>query len=83
MRLRERIVAAIDGILSGRGKSARAWTDEDSLMQAMDLDSLDLAVLVVTLEEELGVDPFRDGRAAVQTLGQLTAVYESALGTRA
>jgi len=83
VRIRERIVEEIDDILGGRGKDTRAWSDEDSLTQAMGLDSLDLAVLVVTLEGEWDVDPFRDGRSAARTLGQLTTAYEAALGTRA
>ena len=38
-----------------------------------------LAVLVVTLEQRLGVDPFRDTTANARTLGDLVSVYNTAL----
>ncbi|WP_131739858.1 acyl carrier protein [Actinomadura roseirufa] len=45
------------------------------------LDSLLLARLVITLEGELGVDPFAEGAsiADVRTPDDLTAAYERAL----
>ena len=36
------------------------------------------ARIVVGLEQELGVDPFRDGASPVQTFGQLVSIYEKA-----
>lgn len=83
MKVREQVVAAIDSILEGKGKPVRPWADSDPLLQATGMDSLDLAVLVVTLEADLGVDPFRDGRSAVRTIGELVATYESAIGASA
>ncbi len=70
----------IHRILSESGRPIAPLRDEDALMSTVGLDSLDLAVLVVGLEEELGVDPFRDGRGAVRTVGELVDVYEDALG---
>ena len=40
------------------------------------LDSLDIAELIVRLEGLLGRDPFKDGAAAVRTVGDLISYYE-------
>lgn len=38
-------------------------------------DSLDLATLVVVLEQKTGRDPFREGFRQFRTLGELAALY--------
>ena len=80
---RKQIGDAINSVLDDKGKPIRAWTDDDILIQTMGLDSLDLAVLVVTLESVLGTDPFRSGRSAVRPLGELTEIYEESLRVQA
>ena len=55
--------------------------DGHLLMGELELDSLDLAVLVVTLDKELGIDPFQDGSATARTLGDVVDVYRQALGS--
>ncbi len=77
--IRETVERSIHRILQDSGRPTRPLKDDDALMAGIGLDSLDLAVLVVSLEEELGIDPFRDGRGAVRTVGELTAVYDEAL----
>ena len=77
---REQIAATIDEILSGKGAAPRPLQDGDTLVAGLGFDSLDLAVLVVKLEQRLDCDPFRDGRSAVATFGELVAVYEEARG---
>lgn len=81
--IREAVERSIHRILQESGRPTQPLSDDDALMAGIGLDSLDLAVLVVSLEEELGVDPFRDGRGAVRTVGELTAVYDEALGSHA
>jgi acyl carrier protein len=39
------------------------------------MDSLDLAVLVVELEERIGKDPFKDGFVNFRTAGELADLY--------
>ncbi len=39
------------------------------------MDSLDLATLVVHLENETGFDPFRQGFRQFTTVGELAALY--------
>lgn len=39
------------------------------------IDSLDLATLLVVLEQRTGQDPFRDGLRQFTTVGELAALY--------
>ncbi len=77
--VRLQIVTTVNKILSDSGRPSCQPTDRDTLNSDLGLDSLDLAVLVVTLEQRLGVDPFRDGSTAVHTLGDLVDVYVEAV----
>jgi acyl carrier protein len=43
------------------------------------LDSLDLAQVVVLLEQQLGVDPFRKRGAAIRTFADLVRAYRTEL----
>lgn len=53
---------------------------EDTRILGGDLpvDSLDLAAVVVQLEEMSGYDPFRDGFIEFRTVGELAALYSAA-----
>jgi acyl carrier protein len=73
----------INRILTDSGRPARSLREDDTLVGALGLDSLDLAVLVVGLEQDLGVDPFRQGARPVTTFGQLVKLYESAVNEHA
>lgn len=74
--------SVIHRVLADSGREVRPLSDDDTLAGTLHLDSLDLAVTVVALEQELGVDPLRDGAAPVRTFGQLVALYERACGER-
>jgi acyl carrier protein len=41
------------------------------------IDSLDLAVFLLVLEEKIGHDPFRDGFRAFVTVADLAAIYSA------
>lgn len=75
----ENISAVINQILQQNGAQAVTFNSEDALVGTLGLDSMDLAVLVVELEQRLGLDPFREGQGAVRTVGELADVYEKAL----
>jgi acyl carrier protein len=77
--VRDTVTDVINSIFQDSGRAARALTDDDVLMGNIGLDSLDLAVMTVALEQRTGIDPFRTGRGAVRTFGELVAVYEEAL----
>jgi acyl carrier protein len=72
----------VNRILTDSGRPARTLRADDTLVGTVGLDSLDLAVLVVGLEQALGVDPFRAGARPVPTYGQLVELYESVLRVR-
>lgn len=76
--LRQTIVVTINKVRTDLGREKLSPSDSDALTGELGLDSLDLAVLVVSLEKELGVDPFRDGSETARTLGELVAVYAKA-----
>jgi acyl carrier protein len=77
--VRDRIARIINRVLTDSGRPARELQDEDTLIGTVGLDSLDLAVMVVGLEQELGIDPFRSGARPVQTFGELVQLYENIL----
>lgn len=77
--VREKIARVINRVLTDSGRPGRDFQDADVLIGTIGLDSLDLAVMVVGLEQELGVDPFRAGARPVQTFGELVVLYDSVL----
>jgi len=66
-------------ILAEKG-AAPATVDGSTvfLEGAMDFDSLDLATLIVALEQRTGVDPFRAGFRQFTTAGELARLYADA-----
>ena len=76
--IRQTIVDTINKIRTDLGREKLTPDDSHALTGELGLDSLDLAQLVVSLEKDLGVDPFRDGSATARTLGELVQVYEQA-----
>lgn len=78
--IRGTIVDTINQVRQDTGRVALAEiADAHALTGEIGLDSLDLAVLVVSLEKAFGVDPFRDGTATARNLGELVTVYEKAV----
>lgn len=75
--VRSRVAAAVNRVLTDSGRPEKSPADDDDLNAELGLDSLDLAVVVVTLEKELGLDPFQDGRATARTFGQLVRLYDT------
>ena len=76
--LRITLIKTISQVLKDSGRSVANIQETDALTGTLGLNSLDLAVVVVRLEQELGVDPFRDGQPMVATFGDLVALYEQA-----
>ena len=78
--IRSAVVSTINKVRTDSGRASMDIDDSHTLMGDVSLDSLDLAQLVVALEQQLGCDPFRDGSATARTVGELVAVYQKALG---
>lgn len=70
------VLAAIEGLLAQRGGVAPAVRRESNLLDDLDVESLELAELSVTLSEELGRDPFTEG-IFPETVAELLAFYGS------
>jgi acyl carrier protein len=71
--------AAVAQVLADSGRPEVEVCDESALREQLGLDSLDLALVVVRLEQTLGIDPFRRRGTAVRTVGDLTAAYRHEL----
>jgi acyl carrier protein len=66
-----RIVAEKGEILPALGPESRFLGGD------LPIDSLDLATLLVVLEQRTGQDPFRAGFRQFDTLGELVALYRA------
>jgi acyl carrier protein len=78
--LREVILAKFEGVAAAQGKPlAGPLTDELVLLES-GLDSLCFAIIVATLEDELGFDPFTEAEDVYfpVTLGDFVRFYERA-----
>lgn len=76
--------AAIDAVYRDTGRPRRDAPAAALLGADLGLDSLDLAQIVVLLERDLGVDPFRDPspaapRGPLRTVDHLVCAYRAAL----
>ncbi|ESQ81166.1 hypothetical protein [Asticcacaulis sp. YBE204] len=68
-------------ILTDKSASVVEITPDTVLLNGpLDIDSLDLATLVVTLEEVTGLQPFREGFVLFHTAGELGALFTKAAG---
>lgn len=70
------IVRETRALLQAKGEAAGEIGAETRFLDGdLALDSLDLAVLIVELEEITGRDPFRDGFREFTTVAELAALY--------
>jgi acyl carrier protein len=79
MSVRSQIVAEFSRVAEENDKQLAPLTDDLDLLDS-GLDSMCFAVVVVRLEEALGVDPFSSSEDAVfpSTFGQFVSFYENA-----
>jgi acyl carrier protein len=75
--LRDKITEAIHEIADMRGTEVGVLVDETVLLES-GLDSLGFAILVATLEEQLGYDPFilMDTPVYPRTLKEFILIYQ-------
>lgn len=70
--IRDRLAA----LLRERGQECPELSPDTRLLGAeLPIDSLDLAVLVVELEQLTGRDPFHEGFVEFRTIGELSRLY--------
>ncbi len=53
--------------------------DADTTFESLNLDSLDMAEMIVDMEEEVGVDFEIDGEVRLETIGELADYIEDKL----
>jgi acyl carrier protein len=78
MEVRDTIQREIAAVLQDAGKPVPAFADGQPLLAGgLGLDSLDFAVVVVRLEQQLGRDPFATAELErfPVTFGELVALY--------
>jgi acyl carrier protein len=78
MSMKLTIISEIQQIAEEQNRSLAPLTDDLTLLQS-GLDSLDFAVLVARLEDELGIDPFTASDKVLfpVTLGDFVSAYEN------
>jgi acyl carrier protein len=77
MSARSTIVAEFERVAAERQRELAVLSDDLKLLDS-GLDSLSFAVLVIRLEETLGVDPFNVEEVKFPvTFGDLVSLYES------
>jgi acyl carrier protein len=75
--MRKTVLDRINEVLRDTGRQPLPELDDaDRLMEDIGLDSLDLAVLVVSMERAVGFDPFRGGGKTARTFGDFVSLYE-------
>ena len=79
--MRETVHAVVLDVARDRGGTLDRVEDRQQWTVELGLRSLDLAEVVATLEETLGVDPFLElvPITSIRTVGDLVAAYEKAL----
>ena len=79
MTVRSAILEKFQDVAARLDKRLAPLTDETVLLDS-GLDSLSFAIIVATLEDDLGVDPFTttDDIAFPETLGAFVSLYERA-----
>jgi acyl carrier protein len=80
MTIRESIISQIQQIAEERDKRALPRLTDDLIVLESGLDSLELAILVARLEDELGIDPFSSADEVdfPITFGDFVRLYENA-----
>ena len=76
--LRDVILAKFQGVSAAQGKPLAAPLTDDLVLLESGLDSLCFAIIVATLEDELGFDPFTEAEDVYfpVTLGDFVRFYE-------
>jgi len=78
--VRRRIETIVNRVLTESGRPTRVLEDADSLSGTVGLTSLDFAQVVVSLEQEFGIDPFRESMPRISTFQDLVDLYQESLG---
>ncbi len=70
------IISETIKILTNKGLATVGISSTSRFLTDLGMDSLDLATLIVTLEDLTQRDPFREGFKTFHTVAELAALYE-------
>ena len=80
-RIRATVEETVTAVMAERDLDRSRFGPEAKLSETLGLRSMDLAQIVLTLEDELDSDPFQEiPITSIRTVGDLTAAYLSAAG---
>lgn len=80
-KVAEVVRGAVSAVMRERGLDTSRIAADAKLSDTLGLKSMDLAQIVLTLEDELGADPFREiPITSIRTVGDLTRAYTVTLG---
>ena len=72
----ELVLTVLREVLVENGVPSIKMGPETRILEDTPLDSLQLALVVVKLEEATGKDPFSNGFLPFRTVGELAALYD-------
>lgn len=70
------IIKTIQEVMEENGRSLSAVLPSTKILAETSLDSLDLAIVIVKLEEKTNKDPFKQGFIPFSTVEELAKLYE-------
>ncbi len=75
------VIETIHQVIADSGRKVDQVSPDDPLREKLGLDSLDLAVVVVRMQQETGLDPFRRQRQSIHNVENLVRAYQEELTT--
>lgn len=76
--IQQLIIKQTSALINAKGLPCPTIGPATEFFKDLPIDSLDLATLLVNLEVETGIDPFKAGFKTFYTVGELTALYQAA-----
>lgn len=70
------IIESIKEVMAENELPESDLTPETHILAETSLDSLDLAIVIVKMEEKTGKDPFKEGFIPFSTIEELARLYE-------
>lgn len=83
-QIAQTVRGAVAQVMRERGLDTGTIADDARLSDTLGLKSMDLAQIVLTLEDEVGADPFQEiPITSIRTVGDLVQAYTVTLGLSA
>lgn len=73
--MNELVITTIQEVMAENQRLETALTPQTNILADTSLDSLDLAIVIVKLEQKTGKDPFKEGYIYFSTVEELAKMY--------